>query len=75
MAQKQVKCPACPKQFTERGLRLHFQQALKGWDPVWDSGQPHTKWARSKGIKVTDIGTTFEFEKLNNALDEYLSSQ
>jgi hypothetical protein len=75
MAQKQVKCPACPKRFTERGLRLHFRQALTGWDPVWDSGQPHTKWARSKGIKVTDEGYTFDFEKLNDALDKYLSGQ
>jgi len=75
MAQKQVKCPACPKGFTERGLRLHFRQALSGFDPIWDSSKPHTSWARSKGVKVADEGYTFDFEKLNDALDKYLSSQ
>ena len=75
MAQEQIKCPACPRRFTERGVRLHFRKALEGWDPIWDSSQPHSKWAQSKGIKVIDIGTTFDFDKLNNALDEYLSSR
>lgn len=75
MAQEQVYCPACKRGFTQRGLRLHFRQALSGWDPIWDSRRPHTRWARSKGIKVTDEGYAFDFEKLNGALDKYLSGQ
>jgi len=75
MAQKKVKCPACGKQFTERGLHLHFRQALSGWDPVWDSSQPHTKWARGKGVKVADGGYTSDFEKLKDVLNKYLSGQ
>lgn len=75
MAQNQVKCPACGKWFTERGFRLHFRQALSGWDPSWDLRKPHTHWARSKGIEVTDEGVVFDFAKLNDALDEYLSGQ
>ncbi len=75
MAQEQVYCPACKRRLTERGLRLHFRQALSGLDPIWDPRKLHTKWARSKGIKVTDEGYTFDFEKLNDALDKYLSGQ
>ena len=75
MAQEQIYCPACRKGFTKRGLRLHFRQALTGLDPIWDSRKPHTGWARSKGLEVTDEGYTFNFEKLNEILDRYLTSQ
>ena len=75
MPQEKVYCPACRRVFTQRGLRLHFRQTLSGWDPKWDSRKLHTKWARSKAIKVTDEGYTFDFEKLNDALGKYLSGQ
>ncbi len=74
MIQKKVKCPACNKQFTEKGLRLHFRQALSGWDPSWNPSMLHTKWARSKGLKVIEEGYTFDYEKLNECLGEYLSN-
>lgn len=75
MTQEKVYCPACRRVSTQRGLRLHFRQALSGWDPKWDSRKLHTNSARSKGIKVTDEGYTFDSEKLNDAIDKYLSSQ
>ena len=77
MAQKQFYCPACIKKKSpsEKGILLHFRQALTGWDPIWDLRQPHTRWARNKGIEVTDDGYTFEFEKLNDILRKELSSQ
>ena len=75
MAQQQVSCPACKRMFSsDKGIILHFRQALSGWDPSWDSRQPHTAWARSKGIAVTDEGYTFDFEKLNSALHKTLGS-
>lgn len=74
MVQKKVRCPACNKQFTEGGLRLHFRQALSGLDPFWNISVPHIKWARNKGLEVTEDGYTFNYEKLNECLDEYLSN-
>jgi len=76
MVQKQFYCPACNKKSTsERGILLHFRQALSGWDPIWDSHKPHTSWARNKGVKVTDEGYTFDFEKLRDILYKHLSNQ
>ena len=75
MAQEQVRCPACGIPFTERGLRLHFQKALSGWDREWDPRELHAQWARDKGIWVADTGAVFNFDRLNDALDEYLSGQ
>jgi hypothetical protein len=76
MAKYNFSCPACKKEFTtESGVILHFRQALTGWDPHWDSRQPHTNWARSNGIKVTDEGYTSDFEKLKDVLHEELSGQ
>jgi len=75
MVQKEVCCPACKRRFTRRGLHTHFRQALSGWDPIWDSAKPHVRWAQSKGITVTDEGYTFEYEKLNDALDRYISGE
>ncbi len=76
MAKKQFYCPACKKDFTsKKGVILHYRQALTGWDPHWDSRQPHTNWARNKGIKVSDEGFTYDFDKLKNAIDKELSEQ
>jgi hypothetical protein len=75
MAQEQVRCPACTWQFTKRGLRLHFRKALSGWDREWDRSEPHVQWARDRGIWVADTGAVFDFDKLKDALDEYLRDQ
>ena len=76
MTQKQVECPACRKWFAgSSGLRAHFRRALSGMDEIWDSSKPHTRWARSKEIEVAEGGYIFDYDKLNDALDEYLSSQ
>lgn len=76
MTQNRFICPACERGFTStQGVNLHFRQALTGWDPRWDPGQPHTRWARNKGINVTDEGYTFDFEKLKIILKEELSTQ
>jgi hypothetical protein len=75
MTQEQVRCPACGLPFTKRGLRLHFQQALLGWDRERDPREPHVHWVRDKGIWVADTGAMFNFDRLNDALDEYLSGQ
>ena len=75
MDEERIRCPACNRRFNERGLRLHLRKALEGFGPVWDESMQHTKWARSKGIEVTDEGYTFEFDKLKDALDRYLRGQ
>lgn len=80
MAQKQVKCPACPRRFSRRSdLRSHLTQALSGWDVRWNPSEPHTRWARSNGIEVSIEVTGGEgrrkFDKLDDALDKYLSGQ
>ena len=69
MVQKRSNCPACNKQCaSEKGVLLHFRQALSGWDPIWDTRKPHTVWARKMGVTVTDEGYTFDFEKLKDVL-------
>lgn len=60
---------------SDKGVLLHFRQALSGWDPIWNPRKLHTAWARNKGVKVTDEGYTFDFEKLKDVLYKYLSDQ
>lgn len=76
MAQKQFYCPACKKDFTsEVGVYLHFRKALEGWDPIWDSKKPHTRWARNKGVKVSDEGLTNDFENLKEVIYKELGEK
>ena len=77
MAQKQFYCPACNKKTSasERGILLHFRQALSGADPTWSPPNLHIKWARNNGIKVAAEGYLFNFDKLNDILRQELSKQ
>ncbi len=69
----QIQCPACHKGFTsERGVILHFRQALEGWDPIWDSRLLHTHWAQAKGIKVDEGSYAKDYYKLKEAVKEAL---
>jgi hypothetical protein len=77
MAQKQFYCPACKKKTStsERGILLHFRQALSGFDPTWNPPNLHIKWARNNGIKVGAEGYLFNFDKLNDILRQELGKQ
>lgn len=69
MAQKQFYCPACNKTSTSKlGVYLHYRKALEGWDSIWDSSKPHTRWAMNKGIAVSDEGYTNDFDKLKKVI-------
>ena len=71
---RHVKCPACPKVSSERGIILHYEAALSGWDKlVWNEGtEPHVKWAQAHGVTVSE-GYTFNYEPLKTALRQYFS--
>jgi hypothetical protein len=77
MVKKQFHCPACKntKSTSEKGILLHFRQALSGFDPTWTPPNLHIKWARNNGIKVGAEGYLFNFDKLNDILRQGLSKQ
>jgi hypothetical protein len=75
MTQKQFYCPACKKTTSERGILLHFRQALSGFDRTWNPPNLHINWARNNGIEVDDSGYLFNFDKLNDILRKELSKQ
>jgi hypothetical protein len=71
---KRKACPACNKPCaSEKGVLLHFRQALEGWDPIWDAHKPHTNWARRMGVMDEDFIT--DFKKLNITLKQYFNER